>query len=155
MSARWFVIAALAAACGGNGGTGPGDSSTDTTPGGTNGGLDCNALPQFDLDGMDCEELAAAYYDQKGSEAAKHCETADDCHAFSSPCRYNDQISGCFHVTNKCFTTQMVSEYSALSQSVDCVVTTGIRVNACECDGASAPEVQCLNNKCSEVFTNP
>lgn len=154
MWARWFGVAALAAlmACGGGngGGTTTDDSRGTSRPTG-GGGVNCNEIPEFDIESMnDCEAVASAWYDVSGSAAAGACETDEDCHAVSTPCRENAEIGGCFVITNKCITEGISADYSAVSTDLVCVEVDGIRVNACECDGVGAPEVACINGECGE-----
>jgi hypothetical protein len=154
MWARRFGAAALATlvACGGGNGSGNTTDDTRSTsrPTGGGGGANCNEIPEFDLASMnDCEAVADAWYDVSGSAAAGACETDDDCHAVSSPCRENAEIGGCYVITNKCVTEGLSGEYSSTSTNLNCVEVDGIRVNACECD-SPPPPVACINGECGE-----
>ncbi|MEQ1565976.1 MAG: hypothetical protein ABMA64_10095 [Myxococcota bacterium] len=145
-SILWLGLAALGACSGG----GNSDSGTGSSAGDDDDAqlIDCNALPQYDIAGKDCDELGIAFADEV--DAATACTKNEDCRTIHPACEHWDSVF-CYYAVNTCFTQEKLNAYGAESEG--CAVVDGVRVNACECP--AAPVSECINNKCQMVIEPP
>ena len=122
-------------------------------PPGTDGDVDCDAVPNIDPDGLDCQELATALYET--IEAAYECVDKEDCRALPIPCEDWDAAPGCYAIVNTCVTQNDIEKFhpdAAGATGCDEVVP-GFPDTDCEC--GSPPKVDCVSGVCSEVFDQP
>jgi hypothetical protein len=102
--------------------------------------IDCE-LPQYEIEGMDCEELAYSF--EQLTNYAADCNADEDCQAIRPACEQWDAVE-CYYPVNSCFTTELLNTYNA--QSSDCSNIGGQTFVGCTC--GDEPKVICLDHKC-------
>ena len=141
---RWWTWLTLALmACGGDGG---GSDTTDN--GGTDGGgddddvtMDCDLLPEYNVDELDCDALWTAFLDV--ASAASACNSDHDCQIVQPDC-VNWTQSVCFTAANDCLDQDIVNEYSDAGAGCHTATQDG-----CTC--GSLPDVACKDHVCCIV----
>ena len=135
---RLFALTVLLVGCGGDS-----DGGTDTldTDGGTAAGDPCEDVPEFDIDGLSCEQLGTAY--ESILDASDVCSTAGDCKAVRASCEHWNAVN-CWYVANDC-ADDVLDDFD--SASAGCIYGT----NQCTC--TAAPAVDCISGKCQFVYS--
>lgn len=132
----WMAIAVVTA-CGGGGTTEDTDGNT-TRPTGNNDQGICDGLPEFDIEGMNCDQLTSAF--TQVVDAYYECETKNDCQAVRVQCEHWGAL-GCYYPVNTCF-----QDMAAFNAEAGPCAETGGQAGICKCGGA--PDVDCVNGQC-------
>ena len=157
----WNLMTAFLLACsgsdtGGDTNNNGGDDDDGNVPpinGGDDddGGLGCDQIPEFNTDGMDCEELGAAMV--ATIDAALQCNDANDCRAIKIQCEDWDDAF-CYAIVNTCIGERDLDQFHPSQNGQNCdVMVPNFPDNDCQCHGA--PAVDCVNGFCDEKFTPP
>lgn len=146
---RPWPILCLLIACGGDGGGGT-DDDTDTDGGGTDlVTIDCSAIPQFDLEGADCDGILSAY-DQTVARATA-CNTVDDCQALYPGCS-EGMVGACDVIVNYCLTQ---GDIDAFIDAYAPGCNTDGRQDCPNSGTCLPPSYSCVNNTCVIDLTTP
>ena len=145
----WMTLAMLA--CSGDGGTGGDDDDDDDGNAGTdvdttgNGDvvIDCDAVPDHDVESMDCDQTWTALL--QVSAAARLCNKDEDCRAQRLNCESWVQAE-CYLLFNYCIDKADdvdIGKYMDHGGSSGCVGDDGD-----QCSGCSALPVVCVDHYC-------
>jgi hypothetical protein len=150
----WLTLATLA--CSGDGGgddTGDdddddgNDTDVDVTPGGDIV-IDCDDVPQHNVDGMDCEQTWSALL--QVSAASRLCNDDSDCRVQRLNCESWVQAD-CYLLFNYCIDKEEdvdVGKY--MEHGGDTLTCEGDDGDVCTC--GSALDVQCVDHYCQWVY---
>ena len=137
------ALLALLVGCGGGGDGASADVGTDGTPTSPVDTALCDAIPQFELSGMTCDQIESAF--SQTMSAARDCITSDDCKAVDGQCE-SFVDAACWYPVNPCVDSATVSSFAS--------AWSGCPTQNLGCSGCPPePEVQCLNNRCAFVET--
>src|SRR4051812_4913841 len=116
MRAIGFWAALTLAGCSGKSGsdTGGGDDDDATTGDIV---IDCSAIPQFTLDGMNCEQLASAL--EPVTSGSLDCNVDADCQPIPPGCQDWPEAR-CYYAANTCVKSTLINDFNSHSQDAGC-----------------------------------
>ena len=134
---RALVLGLWLVGCGGD--KNAADTGSDTDAISSTPGEQCEGIPEYDLDGLGCDQVRDAFDTMTG--AADRCDADADCLLLTpGSCGL-----ACEYVVNDCLETGDLAEY--ITKANSCAEQQG-----CTC--GTAPEPRCVERRCELVYAD-